>query len=113
LWAGLEAMGLELFGDRQHALPMLTPIVIPEGVDDRRTRATLLDDFDIEIGAAFGPLEGKVWRIGTMGYNARLSNVLVLLGALESVLGAQGFKVAAGEGVAAALASYRATGVPA
>lgn len=113
LWAGLAALGLERFGDREHALPMLTPVVIPEGVDDRRTRLTLLDDFDIEIGAAFGPLEGKVWRIGTMGYNARLSNVLVLLGALESVLGAQGFKIAAGEGAAAALAGYRASGVPA
>lgn len=113
LRAGLEAMGLELFGDREHALPMLTPVVIPEGVDDRRTRGTLLDDFDIEIGASFGPLEGRVWRIGTMGYNARLSTVLVLLGALESVLGAQGFKVAAGEGVAAALATYRASGAPA
>jgi (S)-ureidoglycine---glyoxylate transaminase len=113
LCAGLQAMGLELFGDRRCSLPVITPIVIPEGVDDQRTRSTLLDDFDIEIGAAFGPLQGRVWRIGTMGYNARLSNVLTLLGALESVLGAQGFKSPPGEGVAAALASYKAAGVPA
>ena len=51
--------------------------------------------------------------LGTMGYNARLSNVLIVLGALESVLGAQGFKVVSGEGVAAALATYRASGAPA
>ena len=113
LCAGLQAMGLELFGDRTYALPVITPVVVPDGVDDARTRAMLLEDFDIEIGASFGPLQGKVWRIGTMGFNARLSNVLVLLGALESVLGAQGFKVPAGEGVAAALAAYRAKGVPA
>jgi (S)-ureidoglycine-glyoxylate aminotransferase len=113
LCAGLQAMGLELFGDRAYALPIITPVVIPDGVDDVRTRTMLLEDFDIEIGASFGPLQGKVWRIGTMGFNARLSNVLVLLGALESVLGAQGFKVQAGVGVAAALATYRATGVAA
>ena len=112
LCAGLEAMGLELFGDRRYALAVITPVVIPAGVDDQRTRATLLEDFDIEIGAAFGPLQGKVWRIGTMGYNARLSNVLSLLGALEAVLGAQGFKVPPGEGVATAVARYGAAGVP-
>ncbi len=31
----------------------------------------MLEDFGIEIGTSFGPLHGKVWRIGTMGYNAR------------------------------------------
>lgn len=103
LCAGLEAMGLELFGDRQHALPVITPVVIPDGVDDQQTRSMLLDEFGIEIGAAFGPLQGKVWRIGTMGYNARLSNVLLLLGALEQCLAAQGFRSSAGAGPAEAL----------
>ena len=107
LCAGLQAMGLELFGDRRYALPVITPAVIPDGVDDQRTRAMLLEDFGIEIGAAFGPLQGRVWRIGTMGYNARLSNVLLLLGALEQVLGAQGYSVPAGAGAAEALRQYQ------
>src|SRR6266513_2945226 len=46
-------------------LPMLTPVLVPDGVDDVRVRRALLDDFGIEIGAAFGPLQGKMWRIGT------------------------------------------------
>ena len=103
LCAGLEAIGLQLFGDRRLALAVITAVVIPEGVDDLRTRGMLLEEFGIEIGAAFGPLQGKVWRIGTMGYNARLGNVLLLLGALEQVLAAQGFKLPAGAGAEAAL----------
>ena len=46
----------------------------------------MLQDFAIEIGTSFGPLHGKVWRIGTMGYNARKDCVMTTLSALESVL---------------------------
>jgi (S)-ureidoglycine-glyoxylate aminotransferase len=43
----------------------------------------MLEDFGIEIGTSFGPLHGKVWRIGTMGYNARKDCVMQTLSALE------------------------------
>src|SRR5204863_352709 len=88
LRAGVAALGLSLFGKEppERRLPMLTPVLVPDGVDDGRVRRALLDDFGIEIGAAFGPLQGKVWRIGTMGYSARRQNVLLLLSALEQVL---------------------------
>jgi (S)-ureidoglycine-glyoxylate aminotransferase len=108
LASGLEAMGLELFGDRRYALPVITAVTIPDGVDDERTRALLLEDFGIEIGAAFGPLQGRIWRIGTMGYNARLDTVLLLLGALERVLAAQGFKLSPGAGAERAWQVYNA-----
>ena len=48
-----------------------SPVRIPDAVDGDAVRGALLDDFGIEIGTSFGPLHGKVWRIGTMGYNAR------------------------------------------
>lgn len=46
----------------------------------------LLRDFGIEIGTSFGPLHGKIWRIGTMGPNANPRNVAMLLGALGDLL---------------------------
>ena len=55
---------------------------------------------------AFGPLQGRIWRIGAMGYNAMKHKVLITLGALEAVLRAEGFAVKSGAGVDAALASY-------
>ncbi|WP_278256870.1 hypothetical protein [Nocardioides convexus] len=69
-------------------------------------RGRLLEDFGIEIGTSFGPLHGKVWRIGTMGYNARKDAVLTTLAALEQVLRAAGVRVPAGGGVAAAQEVY-------
>jgi (S)-ureidoglycine-glyoxylate aminotransferase len=88
---------------------MLTPVLVPDGVDDLRVRGALLDDFGIEIGAAFGPFRGKIWRIGTMGYSARRQNVLLLLSALEQVLRHEGWAMEAGGGVDAALAHYAVT----
>ena len=110
LRAGIAALGLQLFGQEPpaHRLPMLTPVVVPDGLDDFRVRQLLLQDFGIEIGAAFGPLLGRVWRIGTMGYSATRQNVLLCLAALEAVLRREGWKVAAGAGVDAALEHYAA-----
>jgi (S)-ureidoglycine-glyoxylate aminotransferase len=112
LRAGVAALGLSLFGKEppERRLPMLTPVIVPDGIDDARTRRTLLEEFGIEIGAAFGPLQGKVWRIGTMGYSARRENVLLVLGALEHVLRRQGGPAHSGAGVDAALDGERSPG---
>lgn len=105
--AGLQAMGLKLFGDAAHRMANVIGVWIPEGVNGERVRRALLDDFNIEIGSSFGPLHGRIWRIGTMGYNARKDAVLVTLGALEAVLAAERAKVERGVAVDAAVAVYR------
>ncbi len=112
LRAGIAALGLRLFGAEPdaHRLPMITPVVVPDGVDELRVRQRMLQDFGIEIGAAFGPLQGRIWRIGTMGYSARRQNVVLCLVALEAVLREEGWRAAPGAGVQAALAHYRAAG---
>lgn len=107
LCAGLDAMGLKIFGDISHKMPVVTAICIPEGMDGKNIRGQLLNDFGIEIATSFGPLDGKVLRIGNMGYSSQKRNILFTLGALEAVLIQSGFKLPAGEGVAAALRVYR------
>jgi (S)-ureidoglycine-glyoxylate aminotransferase len=107
LCEGLPAMGLKLFGDLKHKMPNVTGVHIPPGVDGEKVRRALLRHFNIEIGTSFGPLHGRVWRIGTMGYNAREDAVLVTLGALEAVLSQERFKVPRGAAVDAALSVYR------
>jgi (S)-ureidoglycine---glyoxylate transaminase len=107
LRAGLQAMGLELFGDRQHAVPMITLVRVPDGIDEAAARAQMLEEHGVEIMAAFGPLRGKVWRVGTMGSNATLPAVLQVLAALEAVLSRRGLSLARGAGVEAALAAGR------
>ncbi len=104
---GLTAMGLRLFGDQKHKMPNVTGVHIPQGVDGEKVRRALLADFNIEIGTSFGALRGRIWRIGTMGYNAREDAVLVTLAALETVLSQERFKLPPGAGVEAARAAYR------
>lgn len=104
--AGVRGLGLEVFGDVDHKMHNVVAVVIPDGIDGDGARAAMLDDFAIEIGTSFGPLHGRVWRIGTMGYNARRDAVLLTLAALEQVLRRGGARVTAGGGVGAALEVY-------
>ena len=106
LSAGLQAMNLSLFGDQRHKMPNVTGVHIPATVDGDAVRHAMLEDFGIEIGTSFGPLHGKIWRIGTMGYGCRKDNVLTCLAALEALLRRAGHQAPAGAGVEAALAIY-------
>jgi aspartate aminotransferase-like enzyme len=113
LRAGLAAMGLSLFGTEadERRLPFITPVIVPAGVDELAVRRRLIEEFGIEIGAAFGQLQGRIWRIGTMGYSARRQNVLLCLTALESALRAESFDSPPSAGVGAARAFYAKAGV--
>ena len=102
LWAGLEALGMELVAPEEHRLAQITPVWIPEGIDDGQVRHALLREYGIEIGRGLGQFAGKVWRIGLMGESSKAAQVLALLSALEEVLPRLGFEVPPGAGVGAA-----------
>lgn len=82
-------------------------MVILNGVNGDQVRKLMLEDFGIEIGTSFGPLHGKVWRIGTMGYNARKDCVMQTLSALEAVLNYLRFTTTQGAAMQAARDHYR------
>jgi alanine-glyoxylate transaminase / serine-glyoxylate transaminase / serine-pyruvate transaminase len=92
--AGIEAMGLQMHVAEAHRLWTLNTPRVPEGVDDAAVRQYLLRERGIEIAGGFGPLAGKVFRIGFMGHGSTAENVLLALGALEAALLSQGFKPA-------------------
>ena len=104
--AAASAIGLEVFGDPAHKMSNVTAIRIPPGLDDQRVRGLMRTEFEIEIGSAFGPLAGKVWRIGAMGVNARKHAVLATFSALETILRREGLAFTPGAGVDAAMAVY-------
>jgi (S)-ureidoglycine-glyoxylate aminotransferase len=104
--AGVQGLGLTVFGDQAHRMNNVVAVHIPDGVTGDAVRGELLNDFGIEIGTSFGPLHGKVWRIGTMGYNARKDTVLTTLAALEQVLRRAGVPITGGGGVGAAYEIY-------
>ena len=96
LRAGLEAMGLLFVVNKADRLPQLNAVSIPDGVDDAKVRSRLLKEYNLEIGAGLGALAGKVWRIGLMGHSSRAENILLCIGALESVLGDMGANIKRG-----------------
>ena len=106
---GLKAMDLEVFGDLENKMPNVTGVYIPKTVEGDKVRSGILNDFGIEIGTSFGPLHGRIWRIGTMGFGCRKDNVLACLSALEMTLRRNGHNTTAGAGVDAALAVYNNT----
>ena len=106
LAAGIEAMGLGFVVDKEYRLPQLNSVTIPEGIEEAKVRAALLNDYNLEIGAGLGALAGKVWRIGLMGESCCKTNVLLCLGALDAVLTDMGAPINSGKAVSAAQAVY-------
>ena len=102
LRAGLEALGLDVVTPDGYRLAQITPVWIPEGVDDAQVRAKLLSDYQLEIGKGLGAFDGKIWRFGLMGESSRPDYVLLALSAMESVLPQAGYEIAPGAGVSAA-----------
>ncbi|MCW2292191.1 (S)-ureidoglycine-glyoxylate aminotransferase [Pseudomonas sp. BIGb0408] len=106
LLKGIQGMGLETFGNLEYKMNNVLGVVIPEAVNGDQVRKLMLEDFGIEIGTSFGPLAGKVWRIGTMGYNARKDCVMQTLSALEAVLNRLGLRTTQGAAMQAAWDHY-------
>ncbi len=77
-------MGLHIYHQTDHEMPMVTCVEIPDQLDGDQFRETFLKDFGVEISSSFGSLQGKIWRIGTMGYSAQrhfITNFIALFGA--------------------------------
>ena len=107
---GLASMSLKLYGDQNNRMHNVVGVYIPEGVEGERIRHEMLLEFGIEIGTSFGPLKGVIWRIGTMGYNARADAVLKTLACLEQCLLSAGFGLTPGAAVAEARQIYAGAG---
>ncbi|MDL2248125.1 alanine--glyoxylate aminotransferase family protein [Tyzzerella sp. OttesenSCG-928-J15] len=85
LVSGIEKMGWKMLVDKEYRLPMLNAIVVPENVNEAELRKTLLKDYNTEVSAGLGALNGKIIRIGLMGYNAQPHNVEFILNALKEI----------------------------
>jgi alanine-glyoxylate transaminase / serine-glyoxylate transaminase / serine-pyruvate transaminase len=90
--AGCDALGLKMHVAPDHRLWTINTPVLPEGVNDSELRNRLLHKYGIEVLGGFGPLAGKILRVGLMGASATRNNVLLLLQALESSLRALGHR---------------------
>ena len=99
-------MGLDLAVPEAERLPQLNVVRVPKGVDEARVRGRLLQEYQLEVGAGLGALAGKVWRIGLMGHSCNLKNVLLCVGAFETILASEGASVETGVAETAAQKAF-------
>jgi alanine-glyoxylate transaminase/serine-glyoxylate transaminase/serine-pyruvate transaminase len=87
---GIEALGLHFHVPAEHRIATLNTVCVPNGVDEAKVRRSLLEGPGIEIAGGFGPLAGKIFRIGVMGPLATEKNVEFFLTEFNKALKAEG-----------------------
>jgi serine---pyruvate transaminase len=102
---GAKAMGLELFSPDEDRSAVVTAIRAPEGIDATELVLTLRDRFGITIANGQGPLKGKIFRIGHIGY-FDVFDITTALAAVELVLTDLGADIERGVAVTRALEAY-------
>ncbi|HDT15436.1 MAG TPA: alanine--glyoxylate aminotransferase family protein, partial [Firmicutes bacterium] len=73
--AGVKALGLTLFA-KENASNVLTSVYVPEGVDGGALMKKIRDDYGISMAGGQGPVTGKIFRIGHLGYTDRFDPVI-------------------------------------
>ncbi|WP_189067242.1 alanine--glyoxylate aminotransferase family protein [Deinococcus radiotolerans] len=88
--ATLAPLGFTPYVHRpEDRLPTVLALRLPEGFDDAGVRAALREQH-ISVTGGLGPTAGLIWRLGLMGETARPAPYLILMRALERILGERG-----------------------
>lgn len=85
--AGAGAMNVELFpqlNKYSRYSNTVTAMKIPDGIDDKKLRGGI-KELGVTVSGGQGPLDGKIFRIGSMGNISKL-DILSTIQALEIVL---------------------------
>ena len=102
---GAKAMGLELFSPDEDRSAVVTAIRSPEGIDGKDVVRLLRDRFGITIANGQGPLMGKIFRLGHIGW-FDVFDIATQLGAVELALAELGAEIERGVAVTRALETY-------
>jgi len=65
---GMKSLGLKLLADERCASNTVTAVRVPDGVEWPKLYKMLQDDYDTLIEGGQGPLAGKIFRIGHLGW---------------------------------------------
>jgi aspartate aminotransferase-like enzyme len=108
--AGVKAMGLELFSPDDDRSAVVTAIHAPDGIDSSELVQTLRDRHGIVLAPGQGPLKGRIFRIGHIGYYD-VFDITTALAGVELVLSELGADIERGAAVTAALEAFEHTRV--
>jgi aspartate aminotransferase-like enzyme len=103
--AGVKAMGLELFSPDDDSSAVVTTVLVPEPVDGTQLLLDLRDRFGITLAPGQGPLKGKAFRIGHIGF-FDVFDITTALAGIELALAEAGADIERGVAVTRALETY-------
>jgi len=102
---GVKAMGLELFSPDDDSSAVVTTVRVPESIDGAQLLLDLRDRFGITLAPGQGPLKGKVFRVGHLGYYD-VFDITTALAGIELALAEAGADIERGAAVTRALETY-------
>ena len=102
---GVKAMGLELFSPDDDSSAVVTTVRVPDSVDGSQLLLDLRDRFGITLAPGQGPLKGKVFRVGHLGYYD-VFDITTALAGIELALAEAGADIERGVAVTRALETY-------
>ena len=107
---GVKAMGLELFSPDDDRSAVVTAVVAPDGIDSGELVQTLRDRLGIVLAPGQGPLKGRIFRIGHIGYYD-IFDITTALAGVELVLTEAGADIERGAAVTRAMEAFEQTPV--
>ena len=91
---GVKSLGLSVFADEKYASNTVTAVTVPEGVEGKKLLQILQDEYDVELAGGQERLDGKIFRIGHLGY-VNEADIDTVIAGLRAALPKVGFKVPA------------------
>jgi aspartate aminotransferase-like enzyme len=95
---GVKALGLKLFAQEGYESPVVTSLVVPEGIKDDIRKD--LSELGVWIAPGQGEMKGQIFRIATM-HMIREKDVLTTFALFEIVMHKHGYKFELGSSVKA------------
>jgi aspartate aminotransferase-like enzyme len=87
---GLKSLGLSLFADENYASNAVTAIAATNGLDTKRLLKIMREEHQVVLGGGQGKLDGKIFRIGHMGWVTE-DDIEPVISALKVALPQAGF----------------------
>lgn len=88
---GVKALGLKLFADEKYASNTVTAILGDNGLDVKKLNKIMREEYDIILSGGQMELEGKIFRIGHLGW-VQEPEIRQVLEALKAALPKAGFQ---------------------
>jgi aspartate aminotransferase-like enzyme len=88
---GIESLGLPLFAEGSHASNTVTSVAGTDGLDINKMRKILREEHDVVLAGGQRHLDGKIFRIGHLGWVTN-DDIKEVIAAIKKVLPQAGFR---------------------